>query len=78
MATGLNTNTRFAVCLGNAGYRASLEARKLYVVVPDKDVEANNLLRVIDESGDDYLYPAKLFHELALPADLERALSLAS
>jgi hypothetical protein len=68
----------FAVCLQNAGYPASLETRKLYAVVEDSDAEANDLIRVIDESGEDYLYPARLFQKLALPADLQRTLSLAS
>ena len=68
----------FAVCVQNTGYPVSLEARKLYAVVEDSDAEANDLIRVIDESGEDYLYPARLFQRLALPADLERALCLAS
>ena len=63
----------FAVCLRNRGYAASLEARKLYLVVNDPDAEANNLICVIDESGGDYLYPARLFQKLTLPTELKRA-----
>jgi hypothetical protein len=48
----------FAVCLRNAGFGASLEVRKLYPIVDDPDAEANDLIRVIDESGEDYVYPA--------------------
>ena len=68
----------FAVCIRNAGFGASLEVRKLYSVVADPDAEANDLIRVVDESGDDYVYPARLFQRLALPVDVQRALLLAS
>jgi hypothetical protein len=69
---------RFAVCLRNGGYVASLEVRKLYPFLDDPDAEANNLIRVVDESGEDYLYPARLFRKLALPSDVQRALRAAS
>jgi len=49
----------------NAGFEASLERRKLSPILDDPDAAANHLLRVIDESGDDYLYPARLFQRLA-------------
>ena len=68
----------FAVCLRNAGYAASLETRKLYPVLNDPEAEANDLIRVIDESGEDYVYPARLFRKLTLPAEVRRALRLAS
>ena len=68
----------FAVCVRNEGFGASLEFRKLYPVVADSDAEANGLIRVIDESGEDYLYPAELFQRLALPGEVQRALSLSS
>ena len=68
----------FAVCLENAGFGASLEVRKLYPVVADPDTEANGLIRVIDESGEDYVYPARMFQKLTLPAEIQRALRLAS
>ncbi len=67
----------FAVCLRNGGFAASLEVRKLYPYIHDPDAEANDLLRVIDESGEDYLYPARLFRKLALPGDVQRALRIA-
>ena len=66
------------MCIQNSGYCASLEVRKLYAVVDDRDAEANNLIRVIDESGDDYVYPSRLFQRLALPGEVQRALRLAS
>ena len=68
----------FAVCIQNAGFDASLEVRKLYSVVDDPDAEANDLIRVIDESGEDYVYPAGLFQRLTLPGEVQRALRLAS
>jgi hypothetical protein len=68
----------FAVCLRNAGYAASLEVRKLYAFLDDPDAEANYLIRVVDESGEDYLYPARLFQKLVLPAKVQRAVRLAS
>jgi hypothetical protein len=68
----------FAVCLRNRGFVASLEVRKLYPFIHDPNAEANHLIRVIDESGEDYLYPARLFHKLALPSDIQRALRMAS
>ena len=68
----------FAVCIRNAGFDASLEVRKLYPVVDDPDAEANDLIRVIDESGEDYVYPTRLFQKLTLPSEVQRALRLAS
>jgi hypothetical protein len=68
----------FAVRLQSGGYPASLEVRKLYPVVEDPAAEADNLIRVVDESGEDYLYPASLFRKLASPGELEEALILAS
>ena len=68
----------FAVCLRNGGFAASLEVRKLYPVLSDPDAEANELIRVIDESGEDYVYPARLFQKLSLPVEIQRALRKAS
>ena len=63
---------RFAVCVDNSGYRASLETGKLYRVVPDSDGEKHGLIRVIDESGEDYGYSADRFFALAVPSRLEK------
>lgn len=68
----------YAVCIRNAGFGASLEVRKLYPVMDDPDAESNDLIRVIDESGEDYVYPARLFQRLTLPSEVQRALRLAS
>ncbi len=66
---------RFVVCLSNAGYDASLEVRKLYRVLADAKSEKLGLLRVIDESGEDYLYPKKLFAAIDLSPALRRRFS---
>ena len=66
------------MCLRNDGYTASLEVRKLYPFMNDPVAESEDLIRVVDESGEDYLYPARLFRKLALPADVQRKLRLAS
>ena len=68
----------FAICVRNVGYNASLEVRKLYPIVEDSDAQANDLIRVIDESGEDYVYPNDLFQRLTLPIEVQRALQLAS
>jgi len=51
----------FVICAENTGYEASLERRKLYEVISDPDAEKHDQLRVIDESGEDYLYPKSFF-----------------
>jgi hypothetical protein len=59
---------QFAVCVDNDGYEASLERNKIYVVVPDKEAEKDGDLRVIDESGEDYLFSADRFVAIDVPA----------
>jgi len=66
------------VCLDNCGYEAALERRKLYGLLPDADAEAKGMLRVIDESGEDYLYPARMFHKVELPVAVRRAVFAAA
>jgi hypothetical protein len=63
----------FVVCLKNKGYEVSLELRKIYQVLPDADAAKHRQLRVIDESGDDYLYPASYFAPIELPAPVRKA-----
>ncbi len=70
--------TRFAVCILNEGYEASLELRKIYQVVPDATAAGHSYLRVVDESGEDYLYPEHYFVPIELPQDVEEALLAAS
>lgn len=58
---------RFVVCVRNTGYPASLELRKIYQALGDDGAEAHGLVRVIDESGEDYLYPQDFFMAVDLP-----------
>jgi hypothetical protein len=66
---------RFAVCVNNAGYPASLELHKIYQVLSDEDAEADGDLRIVDESGEDYLYPAEYFVPVELPEAVEESFS---
>lgn len=65
----------FAVCLDNDGYEASLELRKIYRVLPPERNDPNGYIRVVDESGEDYLYGAKGFEIIELPPRVERKLA---
>ena len=67
---------KFVVCLKNDDYEASLEPRKVYQALPDKEAESHKLLRVVDESGEDYLFPASLFSPISPPQTLVKELAL--
>ena len=58
---------RFVLCLSSGTYKASLQPRKVYRVLHDAQAERDSLLRVVDESGEDYLFTAKLFVEIDVP-----------
>jgi hypothetical protein len=62
------------VCIQNSGYPASLELHKIYRVLPDADAARDGDIRVIDESGEDYLYPAEWFATVDLPRRVRRSL----
>lgn len=64
---------KFVVCIENDGYMASLEKRKIYLACRDTDADEHGLLRVVDESGEDYLYPKTFFRSIELPLALRRA-----
>src|ERR1043166_6001510 len=68
----------FAVCINNAEYPASLELHKIYQVLPDEEAARDGDIRVIDESGEDYLYPASSFVVIEVPQEVERAILHAS
>ena len=70
--------SRFVVCIKNAGYPASLELHKIYRVLPDKDAAADGDVRVVDESGEDYLYPAAFFAPIKVPTAVEKSLLCAN
>jgi hypothetical protein len=67
---------KFAICVVNADYPASLELHKVYRVVPDEEAERDGDLRVIDESGEDYLYPVDYFLLVEFPQTIRRALQM--
>jgi len=67
MKTNEHSKIRFAVCVDNSEYPASLEMHKVYRVLPDEDAASDGDLRVIDESGEDYLYPADYFLLIDVP-----------
>ena len=59
-------NFKFVICKSNSGYEVSLERRKLYQLIPDEVAAKHHQLRVVDESGEDYLYPESCFLPVAL------------
>lgn len=61
------------ICLKNNGYEASLDLRKIYIALPDASASKHGLVRVFDESGEDYLYPGKYFASVELPTSVRRA-----
>lgn len=70
-----STIPRFAICIDNREYPASLELHKVYRVLPDQDAEHDGDMRIVDESGEDYLYPASYFVLLDLPRSTVMTLS---
>lgn len=67
------TRTRLLLCLSNEGYEVSLEPRKIYAALPDAAAEKHDQVRVIDESGEDYLFPASLFTSITLRGKARKA-----
>ena len=66
---GKKADRRFVMCVANVGYPAALEVRKVYVSLGQPDSEMKGFLRVIDESGEDYIYPKRFFVTLELPKE---------
>jgi hypothetical protein len=63
---------KFLICIDNEGYEASLEIRKLYWTIPDKAAKRHNQVRIIDESGEDYLYPSTFFATVRLSMETKK------
>lgn len=78
MSAKKKASRRYAVCIRNQGNEASLERNKLYVILSDRRAEADGLVRVIDEDGEDYLYPADWFVAVEVPKAVELSLLRAS
>ena len=69
---------RFALCINNSGYPDDLKVRTVYQVLPDESAAKSNYIRVVDETGEDYLYPATKFVLIDLPPEAAKALLLAA
>jgi len=69
---------KLLVCVRNRGYGASLERRKIYISIPDSRAARHGQVRVVDESGDDYLYPQKYFLPIRLPQSVRKAVLTAA
>ena len=76
-ATSLNV-AKLVVCIKNTGYEVSLERRKMYSILPDPKAKKHKMLRVVDESGEDYLFPEGYFLSVALPPAVRQALLAAA
>lgn len=76
--TPATRRSRYAVCVRNEGYEASLERNKIYAVLPDLEAERDGDLRVVDESGEDYLFSADRFVAIEVPAAVRASLRKAS
>jgi hypothetical protein len=74
MNTEQSQPNQFAVCLNNDGYKASLEVGKIYRVIVDGVARANGLIRIIDESGEDYAFSANRFYPIEVPKPVEEVL----
>ena len=70
----MNTKKQFAICVNNKDYEASLIPRKIYEIIPDERAERDHFVRIVDESGEDYLYHASHFVFIQLPSEVEQAL----
>ena len=69
---------KYVVCVRNKGYPASLELKKLYETLPDADAESHGMMRIVDESGEDYLYPCDFFLPIEIPEVIMHELAKAS
>ena len=69
------TTVHFVLCIRNDGCD-DLDSRKIYQVIPDPDAEAEGYIRIIDESGEDYLYPSHFFVAIELPTKAAKALAV--
>jgi hypothetical protein len=73
MMTKRTRRTHYLLCVSNRGYRASLMPRRVYRGIPDATAARGGMVRVVDETGEDYLFPLKLFVEVELPPAATRA-----
>ncbi|HJX30930.1 MAG TPA: hypothetical protein VJ624_03650 [Thermodesulfobacteriota bacterium] len=74
MKKSKHTLREFVVCINNSNYPASLELHKIYQVVRDEEASLEGDIRVIDESGENYLYPSSYFVPIQVPHSVEESL----
>jgi hypothetical protein len=70
----MNNQSYYVICIKNEGYEADLKLRTVYQVLPDESADRSHYIRVIDETGEDYLFPADFFVPIAVPTEAERIL----
>jgi hypothetical protein len=70
------SEARFAICINDGGYVDDLKVRTVYQLLPDESAARSNYIRVVDETGEDYLYPANLFVPIEVPREVEEAFLL--
>ena len=73
-----NPKPQYVVCISNRGYRASLVSRRIYKRLLDPEAAKRSLIRVVDETGEDYLYPSKMFVAIDIPQAVEKTFKKAS
>ena len=78
MKSSDNNETRIAICIDNSDYELSLQCRKVYTILPDPDAEKDDYVRIVDETGEDYLFPANRFIFLNVPRLVEKAVLAAA
>lgn len=76
MNTHAEKQGSYVVCIDNADYPSSLERHKIYKVIPDEDAAADGDIRVIDESGEDYLYSSERFVSISVPSAVRKSLEM--
>lgn len=74
MSTSMKTFSRFVVCINNSDYPSSLELHKIYPVLEDQNLEVEDI-RVIDESGEDYIYPSSYFVDIQVPDLVKKSMA---
>jgi len=74
----MKKSRKMYVCTHNDGYKVSLDERKIYLGIPDVDADRIGMVRIIDESGEDYLYPKGCFASISLPVTVRQELKLAA
>ncbi len=74
MKESKDNSPEFVVCINNSDYPASLELHKIYRVIDDKEAEDDGDIRIVDESGEDYIYPSSYFVPIQVPQTVEKSL----